>query len=103
MKWMVMKDTLASKSLLLSEQPIIKINSRRELDLTSIVKRSYGSTGADLKHIVNEAAMLAVRENSKMVLQRHLEASYEKFYLGLPQLRATNKSNELRFMNLVMP
>lgn len=55
-------------------------------DLPSIARATSGFTGADLANLLNEAALLAVREGSTAITRRHLEEGVERV-LGGPRRR----------------
>lgn len=55
----------------------------RDVDLHEIAKFTAGLAGADLANIINEAALLAGRENKKEVSQKHLKESVERGIAGL--------------------
>ncbi len=66
---------------------ILKIHTRNkplveDVDLRVIAQRTPGFSGADLANLVNEAAILAARENRKKVEQMDLIKSIEKVMLG---------------------
>lgn len=66
---------------------ILKIHSRnkpldKEVDLRRIATRTPGFSGADLENLLNEGAILAARENKKIISQRHLIDATEKVLLG---------------------
>lgn len=66
---------------------ILKIHTRNkplvaEVNLRTIAERTPGFSGADLANLVNEAAILAARENRKEVRQSDLIQSIEKVLLG---------------------
>lgn len=66
---------------------ILKIHTRNkplveDVDLRVIAQRTPGFSGADLANLVNEAAILAARENRKKVMQMDLIKSIEKVMLG---------------------
>lgn len=68
-------------------EEILQIHSRKkplaqDVDLVKIAASTAGLSGADLKNIVNEAAILAVRKSQKQVTERNLEESIEKVMLG---------------------
>lgn len=68
-------------------QEILTIHSHKkplseEVDLTVIAERTPGFSGADLANIMNEAAILAARENRQKVTQYDLLRSVEKVMLG---------------------
>lgn len=66
---------------------ILKIHSRgkplaKNADLEIIAKQTAGLSGADLRNIMNEAAILAARNNEKEIAQIDLSGSIEKVMLG---------------------
>lgn len=66
---------------------ILKIHTRNKpietnVDYNAIAASTVGMAGADLKNIVNEAAILAARENRKTIVQRDLQESIEKVMMG---------------------
>ncbi len=52
------------------------------VNLDRIAAATPGASGADLKNIANEAAILAARENGKAISQNYLEAAIEKVLIG---------------------
>lgn len=71
---------------------IMKIHARRkplaeDVNLEVIAERTPGFSGADLANLMNEAAILAARENRKTVAQFDLIRSIEKVMLG-PERRS---------------
>jgi cell division protease FtsH len=68
-------------------EKILKVHTRkisldREVDLAVIAKGTPGMTGADLESLVNEAAILAARENAPTVNKDHLEKAKDKILMG---------------------
>lgn len=53
-----------------------------EVDLGKIAVSTAGFSGADLRNLMNEAAILAARENSKTVSQTNLDNAIEKVMMG---------------------
>jgi cell division protease FtsH len=53
-----------------------------DVDLDVLARRTPGFTGADLANLVNEAALLAARNNKKKVSQEELEDSIERVIAG---------------------
>ncbi|MDE0243611.1 MAG: ATP-dependent zinc metalloprotease FtsH [Candidatus Kaiserbacteria bacterium] len=53
-----------------------------DVDFTAIARRTPGLSGADLASIVNEAAILAVRDSRKTIRQQDLIDAIEKVMLG---------------------
>lgn len=68
-------------------EEILKIHARKkplaeDVNLTLIAERTPGFSGADLYSLMNEAAILAAREDRKQVSQFDLIRSIEKVMLG---------------------
>jgi cell division protease FtsH len=68
-------------------EAILKIHSvgkpiDKNADLRKVAVRTPGFSGADLANLMNEAAILAARENRKEILQNDLFQSVEKVLLG---------------------
>ena len=58
-----------------------------DADLAHVAQLSAGFTGADLANLLNEAALLAVRERAAAIGRRHLEEALERVISG-PRRRA---------------
>ncbi|NLZ74574.1 ATP-dependent zinc metalloprotease FtsH [Candidatus Falkowbacteria bacterium] len=54
----------------------------KEVDLKKIAQRTAGFSGADLANILNEAAILAARENRKEIINEDLFEAIEKVMIG---------------------
>jgi cell division protease FtsH len=68
-------------------ESILKVHTRKtplspDVDLTVIARGTPGMTGADLENLVNEAAILAARENTEVVTMKHLEEAKDKILMG---------------------
>ena len=68
-------------------EEILKIHAKNkpledEVHFRTIAERTPGFSGADLANLVNEAAILAARENKKKVGQLDLISSIEKVMMG---------------------
>ncbi len=68
-------------------EEILKIHARGkplapEVNLREVAIRTPGFSGADLANLMNEAAILAARENKKVISQKHLYEAIEKVILG---------------------
>ena len=70
-----------------------------EVDLAVIAKQTAGFTGADLANLVNEAALLAARENRTKITQEDLEKSIERVVAG-PEKKNRAKISDAE-LNLV--
>lgn len=68
-------------------EEILIIHSREtplddDVDLRLLARRTPGFSGADLRNLVNEAAILAARENGKKVTMHHFEEATERVMAG---------------------
>ncbi len=66
---------------------ILKVHAKnkplgRDVDLSVVAKTTYGFTGADLENLLNEAALLAARENKKEISQSNLDDAMLKVVMG---------------------
>jgi cell division protease FtsH len=66
---------------------ILKVHSRgkplaRDVDFENVAKRMPFSTGADLENVMNEAAILAVREKGKRITQQNLVDAISRVQMG---------------------
>jgi cell division protease FtsH len=52
------------------------------VDLDVIARRTPGFTGADLSNVLNEAAILAARNSSKLITLQHIEESIDRNIAG---------------------
>ncbi|MFA6492871.1 MAG: ATP-dependent zinc metalloprotease FtsH [Patescibacteria group bacterium] len=68
-------------------EAILKIHSHgkpfaKDADLEKLARSTVGLSGADLRNVVNEAAILAARNGLKEIRQDELNSSIEKVILG---------------------
>ncbi len=68
-------------------EEILKVHTRNknigpDVDLKTVAATTAGFTGADLENLVNEAALLAARENRKAVTKRDIEEATIKVVAG---------------------
>lgn len=66
---------------------ILKIHAKgkpfvKSVDWARVARRTVGYSGADLENMLNEAAILAARENKKEITMQHIEESATKVKLG---------------------
>lgn len=59
-----------------------KVSLAKNVDLRNVAERTPGFSGADLANLINEAAILAARNDNTVVRQSHIEESIEKVMLG---------------------
>jgi len=66
---------------------ILKVHSRKvpladDINLEQISAGSPGFSGADIKNLINEAAMLAARDKATKITMRHFDEARDKLMLG---------------------
>jgi cell division protease FtsH len=66
---------------------VLKVHSRNipladDVDLDAIARNTVGMSGADLANLVNEAALLATREDKAAVDMKDLDAARDKIMMG---------------------
>lgn len=66
---------------------ILKVHSRgkplaKDVDFENVAKRMPFSTGADLENVMNEAAILAVRDRTKKISQQNLVDAISRVQMG---------------------
>lgn len=70
-----------------AREEILLVHSRNKpmaktIDLTRIARSTPGFTGADLENLMNEAAILATKNDKKTIGQSELEKAIEKIAIG---------------------
>lgn len=65
-----------------------KISVAQDLDLDVLARGTPGFSGADLKNLVNEGALLAARRNKRVVTMAELEEAKDKIMMGGPERRS---------------
>lgn len=70
------------------------IKHSNEIDFDLIARASAGSSGADLANIINESALLAIRQGRKQVVQRDLEEAIEIVIAGEQKKSAVMSTKE---------
>lgn len=68
-------------------EAILKVHGRnkpldKEVNLTIISQHTPGFSGADLENVMNEAAIMAAREDRKLIGQEDLQEAVEKVMMG---------------------
>ncbi len=79
---------------------ILRVHARNkplepDVDLNTIAKKIPGFTGADIANLLNEAALLAARQNRKTISMQDLEEASEKVSYG-PERKSHKMSDEER-------
>ncbi len=70
-----------------AREAILKVHTRKtplaaDVDLLTLAKGTPGLCGADLENLVNEAALLAAREDREVVDAGHLERAKDRLLMG---------------------
>jgi len=70
-----------------AREEILKVHTRkipldRNVDLRTIAKGTPGMCGAELESLVNEAALIAAREDLDVVRMEHMERAKDKILMG---------------------
>lgn len=86
------RQVVVSRPDLRGREAILKVHARNkplddDIDLRIIAKKTPGFTGADLANLLNEAALLAARQNKKTIGMAELEEASEKVAYG-PERRS---------------
>ena len=68
-------------------EEILKVHAKdkkfsSEVNFKHIAKRTVGFSGADLENLLNEAALLAVRENKEAITMSDLDEAYDRVIAG---------------------
>ena len=68
-------------------EAILNVHARNkhlssEINLEALAKRTPGFSGADLENVLNEAAILAVRENAAEIKMHHLDEAIDRVMMG---------------------
>lgn len=73
-----------------------KVKLESDLDLRRVARGTPGFSGADLANLMNEAALLAARENAERVGMKHLEEARDKVRWGRERRSRLMDDNEKR-------
>ena len=84
---------------------ILKVHTRKipldeNVDVNIIARGTPGFTGADLANLVNEAALIAARQNKKVVTLNDLEFAKDKVLMG-PERRSMVVSDKERRLTAI--
>ena len=82
-------------------EEILKVHVKKipldaDVDLAVLARGTPGFSGADLANLVNEAALLAARENKKMVGMKDFESSKDKVLMGVERKSLILSEHERR-------
>ena len=82
-------------------EDILKVHSRNkplgpDVDLKEIAKDTIGFTGADLENLLNEASIVAAKENRTYIIQKDIEKAFIKVGLGVEKKSRVISDKEKR-------
>ena len=82
-------------------ESILKVHTKKvplsdDVDLSVIARGTPGFAGADLANLVNEAALLAARQNRKVVTQSDFELAKDKVLMGVERKSLIMNDKEKR-------
>ncbi len=68
-------------------EEILKVHARgkkfgKDVSLKNIAKRTVGLSGADLENLLNEAALLTVRRNKKLITMEEIDEAHDRVLMG---------------------
>jgi cell division protease FtsH len=71
----------------MAREEILQVHARnkklsKRVNLSDIAKRTPGFSGADLENLLNEAALLAARENTKEIKIYHVDEAIDRVMMG---------------------
>ncbi|WP_353892021.1 AAA family ATPase [Proteinivorax hydrogeniformans] len=82
-------------------EEILKIHCKnkplaKEVNIVEIAEQTFGFSGAHLENIANEAAIMAMRDGSAVILQKHFTTAIEKVIMGEKVDRVPSKDELFR-------
>ena len=86
-------------------EEILRIHAQKaplagDVDLERLAMLTVGHSGADLANLLNEAAILAVHDDSRVITNAHLEAARDKILLGRVRSGVVVSEEERRLIAL---
>ena len=85
-------DLAGREAILLVHAKDVKMG--KNIDFRAIARATAGASGAELANIINEAALLAVKDNRNQVIQKDLEDSVETVIAGYERKNAVISTKE---------
>jgi cell division protease FtsH len=95
------RQVLVDRPDLIGREAILRIHAKavrleEGVELSQVARGTAGFVGADLANLVNEAALLAVRDKRKKVAQTDFDAAIEKVVAGLEKKSRVMNPKERR-------
>lgn len=84
-------------------EEILKVHAKKvkmapNIDLKSIAKSTPGFSGAELSNIINEAGLLAARNNKKVITNDEIEEAKERVVMGVKNQNKIKKEEEMKLI-----
>lgn len=84
-------------------EEILKVHAKKvkmapNIDLKSIAKSTPGFSGAELANIINEAGLLAARNNKKVITNDEIEEAKERVVMGVKNQNKIKKEEEMKLI-----
>ena len=84
-------------------EEILKVHAKKvkmapNIDLGSIAKSTSGFSGAELANIINEAGLLAARNNKKIITNEDIEEAKERVVMGVKNQSKIKKEEEIKLI-----
>lgn len=82
---------------------ILKIKAKdkplgEDVSLEEVARRMPGASGADLENLLNEAAMVAARENQRTISRAHIEQAQDRIFMGMRRDSLVMTEDETRLV-----
>lgn len=59
------------------------VEPNKKIDVSAIADLTDGYSGADLKNIINEAAIISAKNNASVIMERYIYEAFEKSIVGI--------------------
>ncbi|MDR1499009.1 MAG: ATP-dependent zinc metalloprotease FtsH [Rickettsiales bacterium] len=84
-------------------EEILKVHARKvkmapNIDLKSVAKATPNFSGAELANIINEAGLLAARNNKKVITNDEIEEAKERMVMGVRNQSRVKKEEEMKLI-----
>ena len=84
-------------------EAILEVHARNkklssEVDLDALAKRTPGFSGADLENVLNEAAILAVREENDKITMANIDEAIDRVMMGPAKVSRTYDDKEKKLV-----
>jgi cell division protease FtsH len=74
---------------------INKKKTEKQFDISAIAELTDGFSGAELKNLINEAAIMSARNNETVIKEKYIFDSFEKSIVGLIKKNSDKSTNQI--------